>query len=203
MAAPPTGVCRAGMVAAALSSNGALRCAVRYWKGSSERVSVFSEFNNLPLHALAVHAAVVSVPLAALLAVLFAIPRTRGWARLPLALVSVGAVGAVYVAKESGEKLEPFVTGPGIAATPVVHRHAEAADRLWWGVVAFAVVAVTAYLVSGSAERFRGALALAVCVVVVVGGALVAFQTYRVGDLGARATWNPTGGTDYKTPPTP
>lgn len=164
---------------------------------------MFSEFNNLPLHALAIHAAVVVGPLTALLAVLFAIPRTRAWARLPLALVSVGAVGAIYVAKESGEKLQPFETGPDISSTPIVSRHAEAADLLWWGVIAFAVVAVVAYLVSGSAERFRGALALAVCVVVVVGSALVAIQTYRVGDLGAEATWNPTGDRDYGTPPPP
>jgi hypothetical protein len=40
-------------------------------------------------------------------------------------------------------------------------------------------------------------------VVVVVGSALIAFQTYRVGDLGARATWNPTGDIDFGTPPTP
>jgi len=165
-------------------------------------VYVFSEFNNLPLHALAVHAAVVTVPLTALLAVLFAVPRTRAWARLPLALVSVGAVGAVYVAKESGEKLQPFEGGPGSDSAPLIVRHSEAADLLWWGVLAFAVVAVVAYLVSGSVERFRGALALAVCVVVVVGGALVAFQTYRVGDLGARATWNPNGTIDFGTPPT-
>lgn len=163
---------------------------------------VFSEFNDLPLHALAVHAAVVVGPLTALLAVLFAIPRTRGWARLPLALVSVGAIGAIYVAKESGEKLQPFEAGPGSPSESLIHRHSEAADLLWWGVLAFAVIAVAAYLVSSSAERFRGALALAVCVVVVVGGALVAFQTYRVGDLGARASWNPTGEIDFGTPPT-
>jgi uncharacterized membrane protein len=166
-------------------------------------VYVFSEFNNLPLHALAVHAAVVSVPLTALLAVLFAIPRTRAWARLPLAIVSVGAVGAIYVAKESGEKLQQFEAPAGSQNEPLVLRHAEAADLLWWGVLAFAVVAVVAYLLSASAERFHGALALAVCVVVVVGSALIAFQTYRVGDLGARATWNPTGDIDFGTPPTP
>ena len=56
---------------------------------------MFHEIGGLPLHPLAVHAAVVSVPLAALLGILFAVPRTRAWSRIPFALVSIGAAGAV------------------------------------------------------------------------------------------------------------
>ncbi|MBA2717478.1 MAG: hypothetical protein H0U51_10575, partial [Propionibacteriales bacterium] len=36
-----------------------------------------------------------------------------------------------------------------------------------------------------------------VSVLLVIAAAGVAFQTYRVGDVGARAVWNPTGEVDY------
>ncbi|HEY7042644.1 MAG TPA: DUF2231 domain-containing protein, partial [Nocardioidaceae bacterium] len=75
---------------------------------------MFDEVHGLPLHPLAVHAAVVSVPLAALLGILFAIPKTRAWSRWPLLLVSLGAVGAVYVAKQSGHELEHHLNLQGV-----------------------------------------------------------------------------------------
>ena len=54
---------------------------------------MFENLGNLPLHPLVVHAAVVGIPLAALLAFLFAFPKTRHWARWPLAIVVIGATG--------------------------------------------------------------------------------------------------------------
>src|SRR5215216_5132428 len=67
---------------------------------------VFDTVGGLPLHALVLHVVVIAVPLATLLALLFAYPRTRNWARWPLALVSVGTLGATFVTKESGEELK-------------------------------------------------------------------------------------------------
>ncbi len=79
---------------------------------------MFDSIGNMPLHPLVIHAAVIGIPLAVLLAVLFAVPRTRNWARWPLAVVSVGALGATFVSKESGEELQralPFAAGTPVA----------------------------------------------------------------------------------------
>ena len=51
---------------------------------------MFDAIGNMPLHPLVVHAVVVGIPLALLLAVLFALPRFRSQTRWPLAVVAVG-----------------------------------------------------------------------------------------------------------------
>ena len=63
---------------------------------------MFDKIGNLPLHPLVIHAAVIGIPLAVLLAFLFAFPKTREWARWPLAIVVVGATAVTFVARQSG-----------------------------------------------------------------------------------------------------
>ena len=81
---------------------------------------MFDKIGNLPLHPLVIHAAVVGIPLAVLLAFLFAFPKTRAWARWPLAIVVVGATAVTFVARQSGLALE---TDLGIK--PGIARHAD------------------------------------------------------------------------------
>ena len=158
---------------------------------------MFDEFNGLPTHALALHAAVVLVPLAAALGILFAVPRTRAWSRVPLLLVSLGAVGAVYVAKESGQKLEEVIyANLGAATQNLIDQHAGRANVLFNLTIAYAVVAVAAFLLTRTSTR-NSLLTIGLSVLLVLGAAGVAFQSYRVGDVGARAVWNPTGDIDY------
>ena len=162
---------------------------------------MFSEIDGLPLHPLAVHAAVVLVPLAALLAVLFVLPRTRAWARLPLLLVSLGAAASVFVAKQSGSALQQTLGLEGNpAGNPVaslIHEHEERAGLLFIVVLIFAAVAVVAFVLSRDAAAFHGPIATITSVLLVVGAVAVGVQTYRVGDVGSRAVWNPAGTTDY------
>ena len=83
-----------------------------------------------------------------------------------------------------------------------------------WLVLAYAVVAVAAALLvqRGGARRSTGydstpsrtsvgsgALTLVFAVLLVVGAVAVAGQTYRVGDAGSEAVWNPDGNADYST----
>lgn len=156
---------------------------------------MFDEFNNLPTHALALHAAVVVVPLAALLGVLFAVPRTRGWARLPLLVTALGSVAAVYVAIESGESLQRVLRLQG-PTRALVEEHAELADVLFYGVIGYAALAAVAFALTRRGTRTTPVTTV-LAVLLVLGAAGVAFQTYRVGELGARAVWNPTGQVDY------
>ncbi len=158
---------------------------------------MFDEINGLPLHPLAVHGAVVLVPLAALLGVLFAVPRTRAWARLPLLLVSLAAVGAVFVARQSGSALQEHINFTDFRAA-LVDEHAERAKWLFIFVIGFAVLAVAAYVVTRAAEPHQLATNV-LAILLVAGAALVAFQTYRVGDLGSKILWNPDGKQDFSS----
>lgn len=165
---------------------------------------MFDQIQSLPLHPLAVHAAVVLVPLAALLALLFVVPRTRAWARLPMALVSVAAAVAVYVAKLSGLSLEQTLRrlGGGRAwdTSPIgelVKIHQHRANTLLVMMIVFAAVTVAAYLLSLRPRLFTGIVRAVVCVVLVVGAVVVGVQVYRVGDAGSRAVWNPDGNVNY------
>ena len=158
---------------------------------------MFDQVNGLPLHPLAVHGAVVLVPAAALLALLFALPRTRAWARLPLLLTSVGAVGAVFVAVQSGKALQRTLSLQGpVEALINTHRHR--ANQLLVLMIVFTVVVVAAYVVTRSAQP-SATVTNVLAGLLVLGAAAIAFQTYRVGDIGSRAVWNPTGQIDYNS----
>lgn len=163
---------------------------------------MFDQVNGLPLHPLAIHAAVVLVPLAGPLAVLFVIPRTRRWARVAMPLVAVGAFVSVWVSVQTGESLEENLESRGLLVDgspqkALVETHSERAETLLVMMAVFAAVAVLAALLARNAERFHGALAIVVSVVLLVAAGAVAFQTYRVGDAGAKAVWNPDGTQDY------
>lgn len=155
---------------------------------------MFDEIRGLPVHPLAVHAAVVLVPLAALLAVLFVIAKTRAWARLPFPLVAVGAALAVYVSKLSGQnfRVALYVNGDHEVDERVA-AHASAANLLFIMMLVFAALAVVAFVLERRTDPFEGPVAVVVSVLLVVGAGVVAFQTLRVGELGAKAVWNPTG----------
>ncbi len=170
------------------------------------------EIHGLPVHPLAVHGAVVLVPLAALLAILFVVPRTRRWAALPMALVSVAGFVAVYVAKVTGHNLENTLIklggGQAWLDSPIgkaVGVHAGRASTLVRMMLVFAVIAVVVYLLwlapSWIADRvkFTGVVEYVACAVLIVGAAAVGIQCYRVGESGSKAVWNPDGTTDYSS----
>jgi uncharacterized membrane protein len=162
---------------------------------------VFDEIRGLPVHPLAVHFAVALLVLSVLLAVLFLVPQTRRWARLPLLLVSLGTVLFTYVARESGEALERVggqgTVGLGGPAADLVNEHQEASEILWWLVIGFAVVAVAAFLLTR--ERTTGGAAHGVAAVLVVVAVVMGAFTVRVGELGAKAVWDPADSVDYNT----
>lgn len=166
---------------------------------------VFSSIGDLPLHPLVLHAAVLGLPVTLLLALLFAFPRTRNWARWPLAIAAVGSLGAVFVARESGEALAEVLLenqALGGEAATLVARHSELAGQLFLITIGLAVVAVASAVlvgrVGGTADapgnRGRDIALLAVLLVL---AAVAAFWVYRVGDLGATAVWNPSGTQNY------
>jgi uncharacterized membrane protein len=159
---------------------------------------VFGEFHGLPVHALIVHAVVVLVPLSALLGVLFAIPRTRQWSRHAYALVSLGALGATFAARQSGVHLmQNLDVRQASPPTNLLSTHQNRGNWLFYMMIGFAVVAVAAWLLSRDPARYSGVLAAVVSAVVVAASVAIGVQVYRVGEIGSKMVWNPTGDVDY------
>lgn len=159
--------------------------------------SIFGEVNGLPVHSLVVHAAVVFVPLSALLAVGFLVPRWRRVLRWPLVVLTAVATVSVYVAKESGEHLKRAMSDQieGNVTGTVVDRHQEWGDKLFIAMIVFFVIAVLAVIISSRSQgRVLGGVAAVILVVVACVSVWLAYET---GEQGAKARWNPDGSVSY------
>ena len=159
---------------------------------------MFDKIGDMPLHPLVIHAVVFGIPLAALLAILFAFPRTREWARWPLAIVVVGATAVTFVARQSGLAFEAALgIKPGNPVGDLILQHSLLANQLFYIMIVFAAIGLINVFVVRKRTSDDGAKQPAVIRVVLpillVAAALVALiWIVRVGDLGARAVWNPT-----------
>ena len=155
------------------------------------------EIGGVPLHPLVVHAAVVFTPLAAVLAIVFAVvPRWRWLSRWPTGVAALVALGSVFMARLSGEAL--LEARPGLE--PLVRVHEERAELLSWFVIAFFVIAVTAVLMLSSTSPLpsgRGArtapgpasIGELLPVFVVLSALAVIVMVVLTGDAGSRAVW--------------
>jgi uncharacterized membrane protein len=167
---------------------------------------VFNDVNGMPLHPLIVHLAVVGIPLAFLLTVLFAVPRTRAWARWPLALTVLGSTAVVWAARQSGAALQASrKIVPGTPSGDLIQRHSLLAGQLFLIMLGFSVVTLLAIFLVGRRQTATGdeggttshsgsgrrPLNLILLLLLIVVAAVALVWTARVGDLGSRAAWNP------------
>jgi hypothetical protein len=154
------------------------------------------ELFGLPAHPFFVHAAVVLLPLAAVMTILCAAwPRSRRYyapLALGLALVATLAVG---LAQGSGEELEKEVD-----ETELVEEHTEQGEQvLPWAVgVSVAAAAVTAVSVLSKRRPALSGRAVTAAVVVVglIAGVGAMWTIVEVGHSGAKATWDSVGDND-------
>ena len=146
------------------------------------------EISGLPLHVLALHAAVVFGPLAAMVSLAYV--GLRSWRdRLRwVALVSVlVAVGAIWLAHYSGvsffasDRFDGF-SGEALAK---IEKHEDYANVLRWIATAYAVVTVVATWLH---ER-TGAVRVVLGVLVAASAIATLVWTILTGDAGARAVW--------------
>jgi len=159
--------------------------------------SVFGSFDGLPIHILVNHAAVVLVPLAALIGIAFLRPAWRMPLRWPLVAAAALSVVTVFVTRRSGEALKDSL-GDQLkdnAAGELVDRHEELADRLWIWLLVFLLVTIVVALVLPrlTTPWAGGVAAIVVAALAVVVIVLVAY----VGHQGSKAVWNPEGTVDY------
>lgn len=144
----------------------------------------------IPAHPLVVHAAVVLLPLAALITVVTALwPKSRKWwAPLALGIAFVGLV-SVVLAQGSGEKLEHDVK-----ETELVEEHTEKGETVLPWAIGLTVVAGAVTAASPLQRRYpklsSRAAAVTVGVVAVIVAAGAVYTVIEVGHSGAKATWD-------------
>lgn len=156
---------------------------------------MFREINGLPSHILVIHAAVVFVPLLALLAGAYGlVPRWRprlGWAVVGLAVLTPIVT---WVSTETGEALEEAFEEKGFdqALLAQIREHSEYAETLLWFTVGLAVAAIALLLVTRNDDRVSRLPSwapLLLTVVVVVLGVASLVYVFLTGDSGAEAAW--------------
>jgi cytochrome b involved in lipid metabolism len=142
--------------------------------------SLLDTFGGLPVHPLAVHGAVVLLPLSALaLALLIFVPK---WRKnfFPLTLIGLGlSTVFTYIAKESGEALGERVGEP--------QTHEALGTILFPASVGLLALGVTFYFLQRKERpkwQLQAAAGLALAGII-----SVSTLTYFVGHSGAEATW--------------
>jgi hypothetical protein len=156
------------------------------------------EFNGLPLHPLVVHATVVLVPLAALGAVLYAVPTWRWLLRWPNLLVNLAAAVLVQVSVMSGKSFETSLEKTRGLQPSLVHNHETWALRLRIAMFVLALIVILAVWALGYVSRLAGGadrearvpgLEKPLMVLLPVAAVAVLVLVFLTGDAGARAVW--------------
>ncbi|MEY4409003.1 MAG: hypothetical protein RLZZ138_254 [Actinomycetota bacterium] len=142
--------------------------------------SVFDTIGGLPVHPLAVHLAVVLVPLGALalVALIFLPGQRKTYLPITVGTLALGTI-ATYMAKESGEQLANRVGLP--------QEHAALGDVLFPASIGLLLLAVVFWwLVRTDRPKLQLQLAMSA---VAIGAIAVSTLTFFVGHSGAEATW--------------
>lgn len=157
------------------------------------------EINGLPAHALIVHATVVFIPLASLLALAYAaVPRLRWATRWPMVAGAAAALGAVLAAYFTGRDFikEQFPD----ARTSTIQLHEERAQVLLWLTIVFTVIVLLAAwglggpssLVSswGARDQHTPVIEWSLVSFLVVFAVAILLMTIATGEAGARSVWS-------------
>ena len=155
---------------------------------------MFDQINGLPVHALVLHAAVVFVPLLALVAIVYAVaPRWRskvGWAAV---LLAIAAPVTTWVTTESGEELRARLVESGLKGEPLaaIDDHMGYGDlTLYFSLALGVVTLVMVFLTLRRADRpLPAAASVALSVIMVALAAVSGYYVFKTGDSGAQAVW--------------
>ncbi|MEJ3745687.1 DUF2231 domain-containing protein [Actinomycetes bacterium KLBMP 9797] len=158
---------------------------------------MFEEFMGIPAHPLLVHAAVVFVPLLALLAIAYAfVPAVRRHTRWVLGLLAVGAPLAALAAKLSGDAFFARMNARDAITEgfyPTIDNHRDLGTLTLYAAVVLGLLTLAlVFLVApagGTAVVRTGALPIALGVLVAVASAASLYYVIRTGDSGAKAVW--------------
>jgi hypothetical protein len=162
---------------------------------------MFEEISGLPMHPLLVHAAVVFVPLLAVVAVLYAaVPKVRAHTRWVLGALAVVTPGAALFAKLSGDAFYKRLNSRGAISAEYLGRLQDHADFGTYTLFATLVLALAAIglvlfvpppggIAVGGVATGGKALPLALSGLSVVLAIVAVYYVVRTGDSGAKAVW--------------
>jgi uncharacterized membrane protein len=153
---------------------------------------MFDKVFGLPLHTLVVHAAVVFVPLLALVAIGYAVaPRLRSRLDWAAGLLAVAAPLVAWLAVLSGNAFRRRLVAKGFGGQVLdrINRHMTYGNYTLWVVAVLG--ALTLLLLAGTlgGRRWSRSATLALSVLVVLASLAATYFVIRTGDLGARAVW--------------
>ncbi|MGI5213271.1 DUF2231 domain-containing protein [Plantactinospora sp. CA-290183] len=154
---------------------------------------MFREFMGLPAHALLVHAAVVFIPLLALVGSGYALlPRFRARLDWAAAALAVAAPMAALFAKLSGDELREVLIAksypPEIIAK--IDEHQAYGDlAFWWSLGLGLVTLLLVVLTARRGRTLPGWLTPVLSAVIVVLAAVSLWYVYLTGDSGAQVVW--------------
>ncbi|MEV7227810.1 DUF2231 domain-containing protein [Polymorphospora sp. NPDC051019] len=157
---------------------------------------MFDEFMGLPAHPLLVHAAVVFVPLLAVVGIVYGfVPRARtriGWAAV---LLAVAAPVSALFSKISGEALEErlITAGYGQEILDKVNEHQAYGDLTFWFSLALAIAIGALVFLTTRGERGPHVPAwvpTVLAVLVTIFGVVTMIYVYLTGETGAQAVWS-------------
>ncbi|GGO31884.1 DUF2231 domain-containing protein [Micromonospora parathelypteridis] len=168
---------------------------------------MFEEIMGIPAHPLVVHAAVVFVPLLALLTIGYAlVAPIRPHTRWVLGLLALGAPVFALLAKLSGDAFFQRMRDANRVTpefVPKIEAHQSFGDSTLWATIALAIVALAlvrfvppqttptkAAEADAADDARRGrALTLTLQVLSLVAAAIAVYYVVRTGDSGAKAVW--------------
>jgi len=146
---------------------------------------MFDTVFGLPMHALVIHATVVSLPAAALVTMAVMIRPTWRARYAPwVAVLNLAMLGLTFVTVRSG-----LAFFHRLDEIEVAERHRDLGNRLLWIVVAFAAASVLLWIVQRANQPL---LTAGVAALVVLLGGVTAVQTILVGHSGSTAVWKAT-----------
>ncbi|MGC4749699.1 DUF2231 domain-containing protein [Micromonospora sp. DT201] len=163
---------------------------------------MFEEFMGIPAHPLVLHAAVVFVPLLALLTIGYAlVAPIRPHTRWVLGLLALGAPVAALLAKLSGDAFFERMRAANRVTpefVPTLETHQEFGDSTLWATIGLAIVALAlvrfvppraAETSATDGSRSGRVLTPALQVLALVAAIVTVYYVVRTGDSGAKAVW--------------
>ncbi|MET8280306.1 DUF2231 domain-containing protein [Micromonospora sp. NPDC005174] len=158
---------------------------------------MFEEFQGIPAHPLVLHAAVVFVPLLALLAIAYAlVAPIRPHTRWVLGLLAVGAPICALLAKLTGDAFFERLRSANRVTpefVPKLEAHQDFGDMTLYAAIALGVVALALvrFVPPRATEGVPASRAVTVAlqVLTVVAAAVAVYYVVRTGDSGAKVVW--------------